>query len=178
MRNKIKACEDNGFLSSFDRYPADLSEADLLGRIDALNRDPRIHGILVQLPLPDHIHETTVLDAVAPLKDVDCFQPENVGLMVQGRPRFLPCTPHGVQVLLRESGTTTRMIAQSGSYQQMLQGKVYQLVRVTLAEEASAIPEISANKYMLWIRFMCQDGDEKPRLFESDTAFDLTLCNF
>jgi methylenetetrahydrofolate dehydrogenase (NADP+)/methenyltetrahydrofolate cyclohydrolase len=63
-----------------------------------------VHGILVQLPLPKHIHETTVLDAVNPLKDVDCFHPENVGLMVQGRPRFLPCTPHGVQVLLAESG--------------------------------------------------------------------------
>jgi len=96
---------------------------------------------------------------------------------------FAPVAPlfAAIQVvlrLLRESGTTTRMIAQAGSYQQMLQGKVYQLVRVTLAEDAAAIPEIAANKYMLWIRFMCQDGDEKPRVFESDTAFDLTLCNF
>ena len=63
-----------------------------------------MHGILIQLPLPSQIHETTVLDAVRAIKDVDCFHPENVGRLAQGRPRFLPCTPHGIQVLLRESG--------------------------------------------------------------------------
>jgi cell division protein ZapD len=80
--------------------------------------------------------------------------------------------------LLRESGGTTKVIAQAGSYQQMLQGKVYQLLRVTIDRELGAIPEISANKYMLWIRYMSQDGDLKPTPMESDISFELTLCNF
>ncbi|NDI86053.1 cell division protein ZapD [Undibacterium crateris] len=80
--------------------------------------------------------------------------------------------------LLRESGTTSKVIAQSGSYQQMLQGKVYQLLRVNIPQELGAIPEISANKYMLWIRYMNQDGDMKPKASEHDIPFDLTLCNF
>jgi cell division protein ZapD len=80
--------------------------------------------------------------------------------------------------LLRESGVTTKVIAQSGSYQQMLQGKIYQLLRVSLPQELGAIPEISANKYMLWIRYMLQGGDLKPRAFDGDIPFDLTLCNF
>src|SRR5690606_17506907 len=72
-----------------------------------LNSDAAVHGILVQLPLPPQIDETAVLDAVQPLKDVDCFHPENVGLLSQGRPRFLPCTPAGCQHLLVESGVQT-----------------------------------------------------------------------
>jgi cell division protein ZapD len=80
--------------------------------------------------------------------------------------------------LLRESGVTTKVFAQSGSYQQMLQGKVYQLLRVSVEQESGAIPEISANKYMLWIRFMSQGGDMKPKAYDGDTPFDLTLCNF
>jgi cell division protein ZapD len=80
--------------------------------------------------------------------------------------------------LLRESGSTSKVIAQSGSYQQMLQGKVYQLLRVNIPQELGAIPEISANKYMLWIRYMNQDGDMKPKASEHDIPFDLTLCNF
>lgn len=80
--------------------------------------------------------------------------------------------------LLREAGGTTKVIAQNGSYQQMLQGKIYQLLRVTIPAEIGAIPEISANKYMLWIRIMSQDGDMKPRPYEADVPFDLTLCNF
>jgi cell division protein ZapD len=80
--------------------------------------------------------------------------------------------------LLRESGGTTKVIAQNGSFQQMLQGKVYQLLRVTLDDSLGAIPEISANKYMLWIRIMSQDGDLKPTAFDGDVSFDLTLCNF
>ena len=95
VRNKIKACEDNGFLSVFDRYPADLTEADLLGRIDALNRDPRIHGILVQLPLPKHIDSHKVLEAIAPEKDVDGFHVANAGALMTGAPLFRPCTPYG-----------------------------------------------------------------------------------
>lgn len=72
-----------------------------------LNADASVHGILVQLPLPDQIDPVAIIDAVAPEKDVDCFHPENVGLMVQGRPRFLPCTPHGCQRLLIETGVET-----------------------------------------------------------------------
>ena len=100
MRNKIKACEDNGFLSVFDRYPADLTEADLLGRIDALNRDPRIHGILVQLPLPKHIDSHKVLEAIAPEKDVDGFHVANAGALMTGAPLFRPCTPYGCMKML------------------------------------------------------------------------------
>ena len=80
--------------------------------------------------------------------------------------------------LLRESGRATRMIAQSGSYQQMLQGKIYQMLRLSIDESLGAIPEISANKYMLWVRFMSQGGDMKPKSHESDIPFELTLCNF
>ena len=106
VRNKEQACAKIGMTSDIRRLPASTTQAELLELVAQLNEDRAVHGILVQLPLPKHIHETTVLDAVNPLKDVDCFHPENVGLMVQNRPRFLPCTPHGVQVLLRESGTT------------------------------------------------------------------------
>lgn len=105
VRNKEQACRKIGMASDVHRLPTSTTQAELLELVGRLNADLTVHGILVQLPLPKHIHETTVLDAVHPLKDVDCFHPENVGLMVQNRPRFLPCTPHGVQVLLRESGT-------------------------------------------------------------------------
>lgn len=104
VRNKEQACAKVGMASDVHRLPESTTQAELLDLVGQLNADPLVHGILVQLPLPKHIHETTVLDAVNPLKDVDCFHPENVGLMVQGRPRFLPCTPHGVQVLLADSG--------------------------------------------------------------------------
>jgi cell division protein ZapD len=80
--------------------------------------------------------------------------------------------------LLRESGSNTKMLAQAGSYQQMLQGKIYQMIRLRIDESIGAIPEISANKYMLWVRFMSQDGIMKPRAFEGEVPFELTLCNF
>jgi cell division protein ZapD len=80
--------------------------------------------------------------------------------------------------LLRESGRSVKVVAPAGSYQQMLQGKIYQMLRLTLDESLGAIPEISANKYMLWVRFTSQDGDMKPKAFESDIPFELTLCNF
>ena len=80
--------------------------------------------------------------------------------------------------LLRESGRPAKMIANAGSYQQMLQGKVYQMLRLTIDDTMGVIPEISANKYMLWVRFMLQDGEAKPRSFETDVPFELTLCNF
>ncbi|WP_338859936.1 bifunctional methylenetetrahydrofolate dehydrogenase/methenyltetrahydrofolate cyclohydrolase FolD [Mycetohabitans rhizoxinica] len=96
VRNKIKACEDNGLHSVYDRYPAEFSEADLLARIDALNRDPQIHGILVQLPLPPHIDAHKVIEAIAPEKDVDGFHVANAGALMTGKPLFRPCTPYGV----------------------------------------------------------------------------------
>jgi methylenetetrahydrofolate dehydrogenase (NADP+)/methenyltetrahydrofolate cyclohydrolase len=96
VRNKVKACEDNGIHSSYDRYPATLSEEALLARIDGLNRDPRIHGILVQLPLPSHIDSHKVIEAIAPEKDVDGFHVANAGALMTGKPLFRPCTPYGV----------------------------------------------------------------------------------
>lgn len=104
VRNKERACEQAGMRSTLYRLPAEATQAQLLELVGQLNADPTVHGILVQLPLPKQIDEVAILDAVSPLKDVDCFHPENVGLMVQGRPRFLPCTPHGCQELLRVSG--------------------------------------------------------------------------
>lgn len=100
VRNKQKACEEVGIASRLSRLPATTSQDELLAFIAELNHDPAVHGILVQLPLPKGIDEKRVLDAVHPLKDVDAFHPENVGRIAQGRPRFLPCTPAGVQQLL------------------------------------------------------------------------------
>lgn len=80
--------------------------------------------------------------------------------------------------LLRETGSSTKIVSQDGSYQQMLQGKLYQMIRLRIDESMSAIPEISANKYMLWVRFMSQDGTMKPRLVENEVPFELTLCAF
>lgn len=107
VRNKRRACEQAGMDSQLHRLPAETSEAELLALLDRLNADPAVHGILVQLPLPKGIDTTRGLDHVVPAKDVDCFHPVNVGLMVQGRPRFLPCTPAGVQRLLLHYGIET-----------------------------------------------------------------------
>lgn len=107
VRNKQRACEKSGIRSTLHRLPADTTQRDLLRLVAELNADPEVHGILVQLPLPPQINETAILDAVSPLKDVDAFHPHNVGLIVQGRPRFLPCTPHGCQQLLIDSGIKT-----------------------------------------------------------------------
>jgi methylenetetrahydrofolate dehydrogenase (NADP+) / methenyltetrahydrofolate cyclohydrolase len=104
VRNKQRACERTGLESRIHRLPADASESDLRAMVDRLNNDQHVHGILVQLPLPSHFHESTILDNVHPLKDVDAFHPENVGRISQGRPRYLPCTPHGIQQLLHRSG--------------------------------------------------------------------------
>lgn len=106
VRNKRKACEKAGFGSSEDLLPETTTQAELLALIHKFNQDPKVHGILVQLPLPKQIDQKVILDAVHPLKDVDCFHPENVGLLAQGRPRFLPCTPWGVQHMLLQAGVT------------------------------------------------------------------------
>jgi methylenetetrahydrofolate dehydrogenase (NADP+)/methenyltetrahydrofolate cyclohydrolase len=104
VRNKRKACERVGMASELHRLAGNTSAAELLALIAQLNANPAVHGILVQLPLPPQIPEQLVLDAVDPRKDVDCFHPENVGLMSQGRPRYLPCTPHGVLQILHRNG--------------------------------------------------------------------------
>lgn len=104
VRNKERACEKAGMRSRLVRMPAATSTAELLSLLVELNLDPEVNGILVQLPLPQGINTQQVLDAVDPIKDVDAFAPENVGLLVQGRPRYLPCTPHGVVQILRRYG--------------------------------------------------------------------------
>ena len=107
VRNKRRACVRAGIESSLHELPDSASQVDLLTVIHGLNADPAVHGVLVQLPLPDAMDERAVLDAVDPLKDVDCFHPENVGRLSQGRPRFRPCTPAGVMELLSSAGIET-----------------------------------------------------------------------
>ena len=107
VRNKHRACGRVGIESQRHRLPAGASERELLDLIGRLSADEQISGILVQLPLPPQIAPQRVLDAVDPLKDVDAFHPENVGRLVQGRPRFLPCTPHGIVQLLARCGIET-----------------------------------------------------------------------
>ena len=100
VRNKESACAQTGMKSIMFRLPEETTNEKLLTLIDTLNADTSVHGILVQLPLPEGIDEKKILDAIVPEKDVDAFHPENVGLISQGRPRFLPCTPYGIQQLL------------------------------------------------------------------------------
>jgi methylenetetrahydrofolate dehydrogenase (NADP+)/methenyltetrahydrofolate cyclohydrolase len=102
--NKVKACAELGIFSEHIELPADTSEATLLGKIAQLNADARIHGILVQLPVPKHIDSNKVLLAISPDKDVDGFHPMNVGELVTGHAKFQPCTPFGVMSLLEKSG--------------------------------------------------------------------------
>lgn len=101
VRNKERACEKVGMASELFRMPEDISQQDLLALVNQLNQDDNVSGILVQLPLPKHLDASEVLDAIDPKKDVDCFHPSNVGLLSQGRPNFLPCTPHGVVQILK-----------------------------------------------------------------------------
>lgn len=100
VRSKIKACGEAGLYSEHIELPADADESTLLGRIRILNNDPRIHGILVQLPLPPEFSAERVLEALAPAKDIDGFHPTNMGLLAIGNPRFVPCTPLGVMKLI------------------------------------------------------------------------------
>ena len=101
VRNKKRACEEVGFNSRVIELPEETTEAELLAQIDRLNADPAVHGILVQLPLPRHIREESVLRAIPPEKDVDAFHAENVGRIMSGKFDYLPCTPAGVMELLR-----------------------------------------------------------------------------
>ena len=105
---KERACEDMGIFSDDNRLDAGTSQAELMALVEKLNNDPKINGILVQLPLPDGLNEAEVLLAIDPAKDVDGFHPVNVGKMVVGEKAFLPCTPHGILQLLMRSGVTIK----------------------------------------------------------------------
>ena len=107
VRNKGRKCEELGMHSETIVLPKETTEEELLQRIDALNKDKSIHGFLVQLPLPKHIDEDKVIEAIDPSKDVDGFHPVNVGRMLIGKPGFLPATPAGVQQMLLRSGVET-----------------------------------------------------------------------
>jgi len=102
---KEKACKEAGFYSAEHKLADDSSEETLLSLIEELNNDDKVHGILVQLPLPKHINETKVLEAISPSKDVDGFHPYNVGRLIVGKPSFQPCTPYGVIKMLERTGT-------------------------------------------------------------------------
>jgi len=104
---KEKACNELGIFSQRTDLPAQTTEADLLALVEKYNQDPKIHGILVQLPLPKQIDANRVINAINPDKDVDCFHPFNAGRLMIGTYRFLPCTPHGIMELLRRSGIST-----------------------------------------------------------------------
>ncbi|WP_180683370.1 bifunctional methylenetetrahydrofolate dehydrogenase/methenyltetrahydrofolate cyclohydrolase FolD [Tepidicella baoligensis] len=104
VRNKVKACEDTGIHSVLEKYESSLSEAALLARVQALNHDPTIHGILVQLPLPAHIDAHKVIEAISPAKDVDGFHVASAGALMVGQPGFWPCTPYGCIKMLESIG--------------------------------------------------------------------------
>lgn len=107
VSHKVKACEEVGFKSTLVRLDESVSEKELLERVDALNNDPDIDGFIVQLPLPDHISEEKVIEAVDPSKDVDGFHPVNLGKMTIGLPSFVPATPFGIMELIRRYGIET-----------------------------------------------------------------------
>ncbi len=108
VRNKAAACQKAGLHSIVEQYGEDFSEADLLARIEALNNDSAIHGILVQMPLPKHIDSHRVIEAIAAAKDVDGFHVTNAGLLMTGAPLFIPCTPYGVLKMLESEKVTIR----------------------------------------------------------------------
>lgn len=108
VRNKVAACEKLGMKSWLDQQPAELSEDDLLARVHALNADPAVHGILVQLPLPQHINAHRVIEAISSEKDVDGFHVSNAGLLMTGQPLFIPCTPYGIMKMLEAEGVNIR----------------------------------------------------------------------
>ena len=103
-RNKVADSEQTGLGATLERYPADMAEADLLARIAALNADPAVHGILVQLPLPKHMDSNSVIEAIAPAKDVDGFHVASAGALMVGQPGFRPCTPYGCMKMLESIG--------------------------------------------------------------------------
>lgn len=108
VRNKVKGCIDTGVRSVFEKYQATLSEADLLARIAALNADPTIHGILVQMPIPKHINPHKVIEAISVNKDVDGYATLSAGELMTGAPGFRPCTPYGCMKLIESTGVDLR----------------------------------------------------------------------
>lgn len=108
VRNKVKACADTGVHSIFEKYDVTLSEAELLARIDALNTDPAVHGILVQMPLPKHINPHKVIEAISTSKDVDGYATLSAGQLMTGTPGFRPCTPYGCMKLIESTGIDLR----------------------------------------------------------------------
>lgn len=108
VRNKVKACHDSGLHSVLEQYPASMGEAELLARVEALNADPSIHGILVQLPLPAHIDAHKVIETISPHKDVDGFHVASAGALVVGQPGFKACTPYGCMKMLESIGCDPR----------------------------------------------------------------------
>lgn len=108
VRNKVKACAEAGLHSVLERYDADLTEAALLERIQALNSDPTIHGILVQMPLPRHINPQRVIETISTAKDVDGYSVQSAGDLLSGLPGFLPCTPYGCMKLIESTGVDLR----------------------------------------------------------------------
>jgi methylenetetrahydrofolate dehydrogenase (NADP+) / methenyltetrahydrofolate cyclohydrolase len=108
VRNKVKACEDNGLYSLLEKYDESFTEAALLARIDALNKDPKINGILVQMPLPKHIDAHKVIEAISPRKDVDGYSVLSAGEMMTGLPGFRPCTPYGCMKLIESTGVNLK----------------------------------------------------------------------
>ena len=108
VRNKVKACEESGLHSVLEKYEGTMTEANLLARVHALNQDPAIHGILVQLPLPKHIDAQKVIEAISPAKDVDGFHIASAGALMTGMPGFWPCTPYGCMKILESIGYNLR----------------------------------------------------------------------
>ena len=108
VRNKVNACAQAGFHSEKYAFPADIAPQAVFDKIAELNADPKIHGILVQLPLPGHFDADAVLEAIAPEKDVDGFRAENVGALMQGQPCFIPCTPYGAMKFFEEAGISLK----------------------------------------------------------------------
>ncbi|WP_396269385.1 bifunctional methylenetetrahydrofolate dehydrogenase/methenyltetrahydrofolate cyclohydrolase FolD [Ideonella sp.] len=108
VRNKVKACETTGIRSILEQYPASMTEAELLARIDALNNDPTVHGILVQMPLPKHIDAQKVIEAISTRKDVDGYSVLSAGETMTGLPGFRPCTPYGCMKLIESTGESLK----------------------------------------------------------------------
>ena len=108
VKNKVAACQKAGLHSVLEQYPPSMTQTELLERVRALNADPAIHGILVQLPLPAHIDAHLVIETIAPEKDVDGFHISNAGLLMTGKPLFRPCTPYGVMKMLESEGVQLR----------------------------------------------------------------------
>ncbi len=108
VASKIKSCAEIGFQSSLIRFDDTITEKELLEKIEELNQEPTVDGILVQLPLPKHIHEQQVINAISPEKDVDGFHPANIGKLVQGTPTFIPATPYGIIIMLQHYNIQTK----------------------------------------------------------------------